>query len=138
MSRRDEVFPSKYLKESDLNGKPINVEIALAAKETLKTPAGKEQDKVVLSFKGAKKSLPLNMCNFDSVAEIAGTDDWDQWPGVRLQLYPWKVEMHGEMKPCVRIRSPEQGELRKLQAPATPPPAKANGGDSDMDKPIPF
>jgi hypothetical protein len=138
MSRRDEIFPSKYLKASDLNGKAINVVVTLAARETLKTPAGKEQDKIVLSFKGAKKTLPLNQTNYDSVALIAGSDDWDTWPGVGLQLYPWQVEMHGEMKPCVRIRSPEQGELRKLQAPATPPPAKASGGDDDMDKPIPF
>jgi hypothetical protein len=138
MSRRDEIFPSRYLKASDLNGKAINVVIALAAKETLKTPAGKEQEKVVLSFKGAKKSLPLNMTNFDAVAAIAGSDDWDTWPGVGLQLYPWKVEMKGEVKPCVRIRSPEQGELKPLPAPSVTPPAKANGGDSDMDKPIPF
>jgi hypothetical protein len=138
MSRRDEIFPSKYLRANDLGGKSINVVIAAAAKETLKAPTGKEQDKVVLSFKGAKKSLPLNMTNFDAVAAIAGTDDWDTWPGVGLQLYPWEVEMHGEIKPCVRVRSPQQGELKPL-ATATKRPAKATpSDDADMDAPIPF
>ncbi len=57
MAKRDEVFPSKYLKASDLNGKPIVVVIESAALETLKTLEGKEQTKTVLYFKGAKKSL---------------------------------------------------------------------------------
>ncbi len=43
MAKRDEVFPSKYLKAADLDGKPITVPIESAPEETLKTPDGKEQ-----------------------------------------------------------------------------------------------
>ena len=64
MAKRDEVFPSKYLKASDLSGKPITVTIESATLETLKTLDGKEQPKTVLGFKGARKTLPLNATNW--------------------------------------------------------------------------
>ena len=44
MAKRDEVFPSKYLKASDLNGKPITVTIESAVLETLKTLDGQRAD----------------------------------------------------------------------------------------------
>ena len=83
MATRDEVFPSKYLKAADLGGKPITVLIERADEETLKTPEGREDVKTVFSFKGAKKALPLNMTNWDSVAEITGEGDTARWPGTR-------------------------------------------------------
>jgi len=48
MAKRDEVFPSKYLKAADLNGKPLTVTITSAVQEKLKTPEGVEQVKTVL------------------------------------------------------------------------------------------
>ena len=72
--KRDDVFPSKYLKAADLNGKPVTVTIKSAPYETLKNPEGKEQGKTVLYFVGGKKALPLNVVNWDSVAAICGDD----------------------------------------------------------------
>jgi hypothetical protein len=132
MAKRDDIFPSKYLKAPDLSGKPITVVIATAALETLKSPDGKEQLKTVLTFKGTKKTLPLNMTNFDACVEITGEDDTDNWPGHTIQLYPPTTELAGKVKDCIRIRAPEQGEL-KTKAAKKPPPA----GD-DMDDAIPF
>ena len=48
--KRDEVFPSKYLKATDLNGKALRVTIERAPLEILKNPEGKEQSKTVLHF----------------------------------------------------------------------------------------
>ena len=59
--KKADVFPSKYLKSDDLNGKPITVTIERAPLEPLKSPEGKEQNKTVLYFRGAKKALPLNL-----------------------------------------------------------------------------
>jgi len=108
--KRDEVFPSKYLKSADLKGKPVVLTITAAPAETLKSPDGKEQTKTVLYFNGAKKSLPLNITNWDSVAEICG-DDTDDWPGKKVELYPDKTPMRGEVVDCIRIRAPSQREL---------------------------
>jgi hypothetical protein len=83
--QKDDVFPSKYLKHTDLQGKPTVMTIESAALETLKSPEGNMQDKIVLYFAGAKKSLPLNVTNFDAVAEICGADT-DDWPGCQIVL----------------------------------------------------
>jgi hypothetical protein len=74
----------------------------------------------VLHFARTKKTLPLNMVNFDSVAEIAG-DDTDKWPGHRIEVYPTTTTMGGKTVDCIRIRKPAELPL----AVATPKPASA-------------
>src|SRR5215813_12616924 len=86
--KRDDLFPSKYLKCADLKAKPRVVEIEHAPIETLKNAKGEEQQKVVLYFKSAKKALPLNLTNFDAVAAIAGSDETNEWLGTKIELYP--------------------------------------------------
>jgi len=67
--KREEVFPSKYLKSPDLKGKPRIVTIESARYETLKGLDGKETQKIVLYFENVPKSLPLNATNFDAVCD---------------------------------------------------------------------
>jgi len=124
--KRDEIFPSKYLKASDL-GKPIMVTIESAPLEVLKNSEGKEQSKVVLHFQGAKKALPLNVTNWDAVAAICG-EDTDDWPGGRIELYADKTRMGGKAVDCIRVRAPRE---------LTPAKAAAPEAD-DMNDAIPF
>jgi len=130
--KRDDLFPSKYAKVADLKGKPGAVEIESAPIETLKNPKGEEQRKVVLYFKGAKKALPLNLTNYDSVAAIAGTDETDDWPGTKIELYPDKTMMGGKITDCIRIRRPQEG------LPASPPPPPKPAADPELDDLIPW
>jgi hypothetical protein len=62
MATKNDVFPSKFLKASDLKGQPMVLTIAKAPLETLKYQ-GKEEQKTVLYFKETKKLLPLNVSN---------------------------------------------------------------------------
>jgi hypothetical protein len=117
--QKDDVFPSKYLKHTDLQGKPAATTIESAVLETLKSPEGKTQDKVVLYFAGAKKSLPLNVTNFDAVADICGVDT-DDWPGCRIELYPTKTLMAGKTVDCIRVRPPAKSAKKAA--------AKSGGG----------
>jgi hypothetical protein len=128
MPRRDEVFPSKYLKAPDLNGQPRDLMIERVPLEHLKTPDGKEQDRVVLYFRGAKKGLVLNVTNFDAVSAIVGDDNSDNWPGHPVQLYPDKTHMGGKLVDCIRITAPAQRELPKSKPPS----------DDELDDDIPF
>jgi hypothetical protein len=48
MANRNDIFPSKYPKASDLNGTAIVVTIQSAPTEVLRTPDGKEESKTVL------------------------------------------------------------------------------------------
>jgi hypothetical protein len=130
--RKHDVFPSKYLKCADLQGRPITVTIERAPLETLKSPDGKEQDKTVLYFRGAKKALPLNVTNWDSCAEICGVDT-DDWLEHQIELYPAKTQMAGKTFDCIRIRPPGQRELPKPK-----PPAPESPPSDDMNDVIPF
>ncbi len=129
--KKSDVFPSKYLKCEDLNGNPITVTIERAPLETLKSPDGKEQTKIVLYFQGARKSLPLNITNFDAVSDIAG-DDTDDWPGHAIELYPSEAQLGSKMVPCIRVRAPAQREL------PTPKKAPKPPAVSEIDDEIPF
>jgi hypothetical protein len=129
--KKDEVFPSKYLKCADLHGKPIAVTIERASFETLKSPEGKEQNKIVLSFRGAKKALPLNLTNFESCEEICGVDT-DNWPGHTIELYPTKTQMGGKTLDCIRIRHPEQREFKEPPQPPQPKPTLAEEVDDSI------
>ena len=140
--KRDEVFPSKYLRAADLQGSPITVTIESATYETLKSKEGKEQGKTVLSFKSGKKVLPLNMTNWDSVAAICGGDD-AEWRGCKIELYPSTTPMGGKIVDCIRIRPPAQRELPKAKPRAVKPPEKATATAKaalaeEMDDEIPF
>lgn len=137
MAKRDDVFPSKYLKAADLNGTPLTVTIVSAPLETLKNPEGKEQTKTVLYFRGTKKLLPLNVTNWDAVADIAG-DDSDDWAGHKIELYPAKTEMKGKTVDCIRVRAPEQAKPPTKQKPAAKKSAAAKSHDDEMDDEIPF
>ena len=66
--KKEDVFPSRFWKAADLNGKPMVVTIEGTVRETLKTPDGKSDEKPVLYFTGSKKSLSLNVTNWDHVA----------------------------------------------------------------------
>src|SRR5258707_9094821 len=118
MATRNEIFPSKHSKASDLAGKPLGAEIERAPTETLGSGNDAER-KTVLYFRNGVKPMPLNMTNWDSVAAIAG-DDTNDWPGHRLQLYPTTTELKGKVVACIRIRAPKA-------SPAT-----------DLDDKIPF
>jgi len=129
MAKRDEVFPSKYLTASDLNGKPVTVTIESATLETLTTLEGKAQTKTIVGFRGARKTLPLNATNWDAVAAATGEDDTDRWPGHSIELYPTTTTMQGKSVPCIRIRPPAQREL---------PKAAPKQSVADMEDEVPF
>jgi hypothetical protein len=135
--RKDDVFPSKYLKCADLNGKPITVTIEHAPLETLKSPEGKEQNKTVLYFRGAKKTLPLNITNWDAVAEVAG-DDTEDWPGKKLELYPARTQMAGKTVDCIRIRAPQSAKPGAPTPAAKPAPRQEASPLEEMDDGAPF
>ncbi len=130
--RKNDVFPSKYWRPGDLST-PAVVTIKSAPYENLKTPDGKAQGKTVLYFHETSKALPLNLTNWDSVAEIAG-EDTDDWSGKQIELYGDETQVGAATKPCIRIRKPDQGQLplaTETRRPIAKPP------HDDMDDAIP-
>jgi hypothetical protein len=126
--KRDDVFPSKYLKAADLKGKAHIVMIEAAPYETLKGLDGEENNKIVLHFKNAEKTLPLNATNFDAVCDATGCPDTEDWPGKQIEVYPTKTLMRGKHVDCIRIRRPPS----RPTPPPPPPPT------DEMSDEIPY
>jgi hypothetical protein len=128
----NDAFPSKYLKATDLT-EPVIATIKLAELEQIKGFDGKEQPKVVLYFAKKLKPLPLNRTNFESVMDVCGSSDSDDFPGTKIELYATKTSMNGKVMDCVRIRKPEMAQKAKAKAEKAEPEAKP-----DYDDEIPF
>jgi hypothetical protein len=124
MVKRSEAFPSKWLSPADLNGGSVVATIKVAAFETLKGFDGADTQKVILYFAYKLKPLPLNATNYDSVTAIAGTDETDDWPGTKVELFVTREIVKGKLTGCVRVRKP-----------ATAATAKAKSKKSDDPKP---
>jgi hypothetical protein len=148
MPTRDDLFPSKHLKYTDLNGKPAVVEIEKAPSEKMRGLDGAEQVKTVLHFKGAEKDLPLNMTNWDACAAICGPDT-DDWAGHVIELYPDTTPMGGKTVGCIRIRKPTKKPPSKAALPPKkpvlpePPPEDPDDpgftdGDASEREDVPF
>jgi len=138
MTTRNEAFPSKYLKASDLQGRPVTLRIKDAPQEVLKGFDGQQQTKTVVYFAGTSKKLPLNRTNWNAIADVTGEEDSDRWPGHKIELYPTTTEMNGRELPCIRVRTPS------VRATSAPPLAKSDAAAArddaanDLDDMIPF
>ena len=100
--KRNDIFPSRFLKAADLGGKVVVVTVERVVQEELD-----EQLKAVVYFHGSTKPLVLNATNYDSIAEHYG-EDTDGWPDAEIEVYPTKVQFKGKLVPCIRVRMPQR------------------------------
>jgi hypothetical protein len=98
------------------------VTIAGMGMETFRND-GRDQDKLVISFKERIKSLVCNPTNYDAISDIAGTDETENWPGVRLELFADKVQFRRELVNTVRVRKPPQAQQQVAGNGQPPRPA---------------
>ena len=55
--------------------------------EEVRSDSGQQERKLVAHFVGKDKAMILNRTNAEAIAQVAGTDDIDAWPGVRVILF---------------------------------------------------
>jgi len=123
-------FPSKFLKASDLNGSAVNVKISGVKVESV---GQGQESKPVVYFAGKQKGMVLNKTNAGKIANIAGSQDTDDWVDVTVQIFPTETEFGGETVECIRVRAPKAG-ARKLP----PPEVEHDGVDQVNDDSEPF
>jgi hypothetical protein len=99
--KRANLFPSKYLRASDLNGKEVGVQISAVALE----PVGQDKSmKAVVYFANKQKGMVLNATNYDRLAEKFG-DETDDWGGKDLVLFTELTRNpQGATVPGLRLR----------------------------------
>ena len=131
----NEVFPSKYLKASDLGeARPI-VTIDHVSVELV----GKQQDKrPVAYFAGKTKGLVLNKTNAKAISVVAGSDETDDWSGVKVQLFATMVEFAGDQVEAIRVKAPQKPKAAKPEPEPEPEPTSDDFSDGDDRDPIPF
>lgn len=94
----NDMFPSKYLRASDLDGDTI-VTIKSLIKEEFQ-----EGDKYVMHFfDGGLKPWPLNKTNGKTIAGMYG-QEVDNWRGKKITLYPTEIDFRGELTETIRVR----------------------------------
>jgi hypothetical protein len=130
-----DAFPSKYLKASDLEDGTALATIKLAALEQIKGFDGKPANKVVVYFARTFKPLVCNRTNYESISDIAGSDETDDWAGTKVELFVVPVSFNNKTTDGVRVRKPGVGEKKK----ATPKPGTGPKPsiEDDMDDAIP-
>lgn len=106
------LFPSKYVKAGDLNGKTVTLTIAKLVVEELGHGAEKER-KPILYFQKATKGLVLNRTNAMTIANLYG-DEADEWTGKRISIYPTKVRAFGTMQDAIRVREEIPAQPRPI------------------------
>ncbi len=123
-------FPSNYIKASDLNGSAVLVTIADVKVEGV----GRDKEsKPVVYFVGKQKGMVLNRTNSKKIADIAGSQDTEDWPGTKIAIYPTTTEFGGEEVECIRVKAPKAAQAAK---PKPEPELEPAGGGDDSD--IPF
>lgn len=126
----NEAFPSKYIKEADLNGQPM---VVTFTKYTLGqyTDGKPAHEYEVAQMPG--KTLGMNKTNFKTIAEMYGlgsNPDMQDIVGKSVTLVPSLVTVDGSVKKCIRVH-PDKPQ--SVPAPAQPQAATAMSDDD-----IPF
>ena len=120
--KKHETYKGNFLKAESLtlgNGKFKTMTVTITEITSHTFDDGKAQR--VLTFRETEQQLGLNLTNWDSVAEITGKDDDDEWIGARVELWVDKNVMYGGKKmPAVRIRA-VGGATAGDDAPPKPP-----------------
>lgn len=103
----NDVFPSKYLKASDLPGEGTQ---SFTIEKIEIEEIGKDKDqKPVIHFEESEKALVCNKTNWKTIAKVTASDDSDNWIGTKINLYRAEVEFQGEMIEAIRVSLKKPG-----------------------------
>lgn len=128
------IFPSKYIKATDLQGREATVVIERAEIETLG-----DDRKLVLYFKGKEKGLVTNRTNADRIAHMYGTNT-DMWIGQPVVLFCDMVNFQGRVVEAIRVRPPTRPAAPRAGNTVTTSPQRMNSQPLDVERgdPIPY
>jgi hypothetical protein len=127
-------FPSKFMKASDLNGRAVVATIASVDSEEV----GKDQRYVVRFVEAGVKPLVLNLTNGETISDVAGSEDVDDWPGQKIEIFPSSTSFQGKRVACLRVRVPRKPQRGPAQAGAARRSSAKDAPDpDDVDEAMP-
>ena len=129
----NDVYPSKYIKASDLQGKEVTVTIDRVEMEVLGEGAN-QQNKPVIYFQGKERGMVCNKTNANSISAAYGFESND-WRGKQIVLFAAWIEFQGKSDWAIRVRPPTPG---KTESTSEPTVQSVSLEDSIVDDEIPF
>jgi hypothetical protein len=131
----DQLFPSRWLKSSDIGSNPRTATITKIDFEEV----GQDRDrKAILSFQNTKKRMILNRTNAQILANLYGKEV-QNWIGKRITLYCAEVQFRGTPCLAVRIREQVPGATKEnSQSAPAPKAARPENEPSWPEEEIPF
>ena len=118
MPSLDKMFPSKFLKASDIDQ---DYEVTIRQVATDLVGQGAEQEeKFIVHFDEFDKGLVLNKTNGNLIAAQHGTET-DDWIGKKVVLTVEDVAYQGKITPAIRVKRPARAVApprRPMSAPA--------------------
>jgi len=102
-------FPSDYVKAADIGTKRVAAVI-----ESVSVEKVGEDKKPVVWFANKEKGLVLNKTNANIIAEIAGTDETDDWADIKIVMYVAKVDYQGRRVDAIRVDYPADRQPPKV------------------------
>ena len=132
-----DIFSGKSLKAEDIKGhEPI---VTIESVEMKKFDDG---PKAIIKFAGKEKTLVCNRTNWNSIVDITGEEDSDDWAGHKVKLVVARVDFQGKRVDAIRIDPPGSG---KKAAPVQAPKWRtledddvADNTPDDDEDPVPF
>jgi hypothetical protein len=127
--RISDIFPSKYVKAADLQGRTVTLTIKELRVEEMLNHSNEKERKPVLHFERATKGLVLNRTNAMIIAALYG-DESDDWTGKRISIYPTRVKAFGTMQDAIRVR--EEVPAQPVQRASVPVEEPTFDDDEDV------
>ena len=103
MVRVELLYPSKYLRSADLQGKDVTLTIEKVSVDELQMRGGLRQKKPVVYFAKTEKMLVLNKTNAMTIAELYGLET-DEWIGKQITIWPTQDRFGPDVVDCIRVR----------------------------------
>ncbi len=103
----DLMFPSRYLRAADFEGKPVTLTIAEVFRDMVQMATGQKSEKYIVRFQETEKELILNKTNARAIAKVLREPRAVNWAGERITLKPSTCEAFGEIVDCIRVETRE-------------------------------
>lgn len=120
--KRHEVYIGSGIDKDALKKKDGSYGVLVLTIKDVTTAEFDDGNKRCLSFEEDDRSFSLNGTNWDTIAEITGKDDDDEWPGTKIEIYfDPSVMFKGKKTGGMRVRKPTGAAATRSAAPASSP-----------------
>ena len=126
----NEMKSSRYLKK-ETAGDGLLVTMDRIEQENVALDGEDAEMKYVLYFKDDVSPMVLNWTNIETIADIVGSNDTDDWADKKIVVYnDPSVRFAGKKTGGIRVRSPSAADVPTRAATPTKEDAAQTGGSS--------